>query len=92
MSRPISIGTLGLTMSISKCMKDPSGVGILTGIAPKLAKTPSPNLNAFFDGLGLNRTPTISQYAFACCFPTTDCWAPESRQAPWNGVLRVDLG
>lgn len=87
MPRPMIFGTLGFTMSISKFMKDPSSVGILTGIVPKLSKT-----LAFLDDLGLNRTQTISRYVYDCCFSTTDCWSPESKQAPWNDALRIDFG
>jgi hypothetical protein len=65
-------------------MNFPYGVGILTGISPRLLKVPSPKRKAVMDGFVLNEMPERSQYALAWFNPTTDLCAPVSIQIPLN--------
>ena len=60
-SNPIIIGISASTNSISKEIKFPSGLGIRTGIDPRLRNIPSSNLNAVLDLQGLKGSPSFSR-------------------------------
>ncbi len=52
-------------------MKDPSGVGMRTGIVPMDVWEPSPKRKDAFNGRRQNVVPVYAQYAFAWRYPIT---------------------